>query len=92
MKGLYGRPPAEISAEVREIIISDDEPITCRPADLLEPELPAAREAVAKYARSEEDVLDYALFPDQALDFLGRREDPFYDVPVQEVEGTIDVA
>lgn len=50
------------------------------------------REVVAKYARSEEDVLDYALFPDQALDFLGRREDPFYDVPVQEVEVTIDVA
>ena len=90
--GKYGRPPVEISQEIREKIIGDDEVITCRPADLLEPELPAAREAVAKYAKSEEDVLDYALFPDQALDFLGRREDPFYDVPVQEVEVTIDVA
>ena len=92
VKGLYGRSPVEISTEIREKIIGDEEPITCRPADLLEPELPAAREAVAKYAKSEEDVLDYALFPDQALDFLGRREDPFYDVPVQEVEVTIDVA
>ena len=49
------------------------------------------REEIACYARSEEDVLSYALFPEQARDFLGRREDPFYDVPVQEVNVTIDV-
>ena len=90
--GMYGRPPVTISKEIRQKIIGDDEVITCRPADLLEPELPAAREAIEQYAKSEEDVLAYALFPDQARDFLGRREDPFYDVPVQEVEVTIDVA
>ena len=90
--GKYGRPPVAISQEIREKIIGDDEVITCRPADLLEPELPKAREEIGAYAKTEEDVLDYALFPDQARDFLGRREDPFYDVPVQEVEVSIDVA
>ena len=72
------------------MIIGDDEPITCRPADLIEPALPKIREEIKQYAKSEEDVLDYALFPDQARDFLGRREDPFYDVPVQEVEVSIE--
>ncbi len=54
--------------------------------------MPRLREEISQYARSEEDVLSYALFPEQARDFLGRREDPFYDVPVQEVNVSIDVA
>ena len=90
--GQYGKSPAPIDPEVQQKIIGDDEVITCRPADLLEPELPKAREEIGAYAKTEEDVLDYALFPDQARDFLGRREDPFYDVLVQEVEVSIDVA
>lgn len=88
--GQYGKSPAPIDPEVQKMIIGDDEPITCRPADLIEPALPAIREEIKQYAKSEEDVLDYALFPDQARDFLGRREDPFYDVPVQEVEVSIE--
>ena len=44
-----------------------------------------------KVAKREEDVLSYALFPKQARDFLGRREDPFYDVPIQTVDVTISV-
>ena len=88
--GMYGRPPVSISKEIREKIIGDDEVITCRPADLIEPQMPKLREEISQYARSEEDVLSYALFPEQARDFLGRREDPFYDVPVQEVSVSID--
>ena len=88
--GQYGKSPAPIDPEVQKMIIGDDEPITCRPADLIEPALPAIREEIKQYAKTEEDVLDYALFPDQARDFLGRREDPFYDVPVQEVEVSIE--
>ena len=88
--GMYGRPPVSISREIREKIIGDDEVITCRPADLIEPQMPKLREEISQYARSEEDVLSYALFPEQARDFLGRREDPFYDVPVQEVSVSID--
>ena len=80
-----------ISKSIKQQIIGDEEVITCRPADLIEPQLPRLREEIACYARSEEDVLSYALFPEQARDFLGRREDPFYDVPVQEVNVTIDV-
>lgn len=91
VKGLYGQSPAPIKDEIKEIIIGDAEVITVRPADLLAPQLPAFREEVAEYAKSEEDVLMYALFPQQAQDFLGRREDPFYDVPVQTVSVKIAV-
>ncbi|WP_440914323.1 oxaloacetate decarboxylase subunit alpha [Enterococcus innesii] len=91
VKGLYGQSPAPISDEIKETIIGDAEVITVRPADLLAPQLPAFREEIAEYAKSEEDVLMYALFPQQAQDFLGRREDPFYDVPVQTVSVRIAV-
>ena len=91
VKGLYGQSPAPISEEIKETIIGDAEVITVRPADLLAPQLPAFREEIAEYAQSEEDVLMYALFPQQAQDFLGRREDPFYDVPVQTVSVRIAV-
>ena len=92
VRGQYGRPPVTISEKIRHQIIGDDEVISCRPADLIEPQLPRLREEIACYARSEEDVLSYALFPEQARDFLGRREDPFYDVPVQEVTVSVAVA
>ncbi|MEB8417282.1 oxaloacetate decarboxylase subunit alpha [Enterococcus casseliflavus] len=91
VKGLYGQSPAPISEEIKETIIGDAEVITVRPADLLAPQLPAFKEEIAEYAKSEEDVLIYALFPQQAQDFLGRREDPFYDVPVQTVSVRIAV-
>lgn len=91
VKGLYGQSPAPISEEIKETIIGDAEVITVRPADLLAPQLPAFKEEIAEYAKSEEDVLMYALFPQQAQDFLGRREDPFYDVPVQTVSVRIAV-
>ena len=91
VKGLYGQSPAPITDEIKETIIGDAEVITVRPADLLAPQLPAFREEIAEYAKSEEDVLMYALFPQQAQDFLGRREDPFYDVPVQNVSVRIAV-
>lgn len=91
VKGLYGQSPAPISDEIKETIIGDAEVITVRPADLLAPQLPAFREEIAEYAKSEEDVLMYALFPQQAQEFLGRREDPFYDVPVQTVSVRIAV-
>ena len=81
VRGMYGRPPVSISKSIKQQIVGDEEVITCRPADLIEPQLPRLREEIACYARSEEDVLSYALFPEQARDFLGRREDPFYDVP-----------
>ncbi|EHI69598.1 hypothetical protein STRIC_1249 [Streptococcus ictaluri 707-05] len=49
------------------------------------------REEIAQYAKSEEDVLSYASFPQQARDYLGRREDPFYDVPLQYVSVSLEL-
>ncbi|WP_438467050.1 oxaloacetate decarboxylase subunit alpha [Streptococcus pluranimalium] len=91
VRGLYGQSPAPLAEGIKELIIGDEEVITIRPADLIEPQLPALREEISDYAKSEEDVLSYASFPQQARDFLGRREDPFYDVPVQNVTVSIDI-
>ncbi|MBO0440646.1 oxaloacetate decarboxylase subunit alpha [Candidatus Enterococcus ikei] len=91
VKGLYGKPPVAISEEMTKLIIGEEEVITVRPADLLTPELPQYEQEIAKYAKSTEDVLMYALFPQQGKDFLGRREDRFYDVPLQEVNVSLDI-
>ncbi|MGX7150439.1 oxaloacetate decarboxylase subunit alpha [Enterococcus ureasiticus] len=91
VKGLYGKPPVAISEEMTKLIIGEEEVITIRPADLLTPELPQYEKEIAEYAKSTEDVLMYALFPQQGKDFLGRREDRFYDVPMQEVNVTLDI-
>lgn len=73
VKGLYGRPPAPISPEVRKLAIGDEEPIDCRPADLLEPEFEKAKQEIGDLAESDEDVLLYAIFPQVARPFLERR-------------------
>ncbi len=76
VKGLYGRPPAPIKEEVIKKILGDEEPVYhIRPADLLEPELEKIREEAFKAgAKSEEDVLSYALFPLVAKEFFEFRE------------------
>ncbi|MDR2977484.1 MAG: oxaloacetate decarboxylase subunit alpha [Streptococcaceae bacterium] len=89
--GGYGKTPVEISPEIREKIIGDTPVETERPADKLAPEFDKLKAEISDYAKSDEDVLDYALFPKQGKDFLGRREDPFYDIPVQTVDVTIDM-
>lgn len=73
VKGLYGRPPAPINPEVRKLVIGDEEPIDCRPADLLQPEFEKAKQEIGELARSDEDVLLYAIFPQVARPFLERR-------------------
>lgn len=72
VKGLYGKPPAEIDPKIRMKILEDEEPITVRPADLLPPEYEAAvREVDALgLAKKEEDYLTYALYPQIAIKFL----------------------
>jgi len=75
VRGNYGRPPGEISDEVKQQVIGDEEVITCRPADLLPPSLDTAREEIGELASCVEDVLSYALFPDVAREYLrGRRK------------------
>jgi len=73
LKGEYGQLPAEVNEEVRKKAIGDEEVITCRPADLLEPELAKYTEESKELAKCEEDVLSYALFPQVARKFLAER-------------------
>lgn len=73
-KGLYGRPPAPVNEEVRKKILGDEEFITVRPADLLEPEFEKAKAEIADKVSSEEEVLSYCLFPKVFLEFLEAKE------------------
>lgn len=76
LRGEYGRLPGEVNEEVRRKAIGDAEVITCRPADLIEPELEKYREEVKNipgFNGSEEDVLSYALFPQVATKFFASR-------------------
>lgn len=74
LKGLYGRPPAPMNSEVQRKAIGDEEVVTVRPADLLEPEMEKSRVAAGPLARSEDDVLSFALFPAVAKEFFAGRE------------------
>ncbi len=72
--GLYGEAPGEIGEEIKAKVLGKKEPITCRPADLLKPGLEKARIDAGSMAKSEEDVLTYALFPDIAKDYFEHRD------------------
>ena len=71
--GMYGRPPAPINPDVLNMAIGDREPIAHRPADTLEPGWAKAKEEIGGLARSEEDIMSYALFPQQAREFFELR-------------------
>jgi len=73
LRGEYGALPGEVNEEVRKKAIGDQEVITCRPADLLEPELDKYREEIKDVMIQEEDVLSYALFPQVATKFFEAR-------------------
>ncbi|HEY9061791.1 MAG TPA: oxaloacetate decarboxylase subunit alpha [Pseudobacteroides sp.] len=74
VKGEYGKTPAPIPEEISKKILGDEEPITCRPADLLSPELDSIREQMKEYLEQDEDVLSYALFPQVAENFFKLRQ------------------
>ncbi|NLN20882.1 MAG: acetyl-CoA carboxylase biotin carboxyl carrier protein, partial [Syntrophomonadaceae bacterium] len=74
VKGYYGRPPAPIAKDIQKMIIGDEEPITCRPADLLENKFEKMKEEIRDLAESEEDYLTYALFPAVARKFFEYRK------------------
>ncbi len=73
VKGEYGKTPVPISDEFAKQIVGDEERITCRPADLIEPELPKMREEIKEYIEQDEDVLSYALFDQVAVKFFEQR-------------------
>jgi len=74
VRGLYGRPPSPINPEIQKKIIGDEVPLTVRPADILEPGLEKAVRESAELARSPEDVISYAIFPQVAKKFFKERE------------------
>ena len=75
LRGEYGQLPGEVNEEVRaKAGIKPEDVISCRPADLLEPELEKYREEYKDIAKSEEDVLSLALFPQVAPKFLAVRD------------------
>ena len=78
VRGEYGKTPVEISPEFRKKIIGDEKPITCRPADMLKPELEKLREEVKPWAIQDEDVLTYALFEQVAVKFFEARKAKLY--------------
>ncbi len=88
VRGEYGTTPMPIDPEFQKKIIGDEEPITCRPADLLEPELETLRKECAKWMEQDEDVLSYAQFPKVATDFFEKRANKKYKVDA----GNADVA
>ena len=84
LRGEYGALPGKVNEEVRaKAGIAPEEVITCRPADLLEPELPKYREEFKDIAKSDEDVLSLALFPQVAPKFLAWRDGP-HEAPKPE--------
>ena len=73
LQGFYGKAPGQINAEVQNLAIGTLEVITRRPADLLQPELDKLRNEIEGLAKTEEDVLTYAMFPDLARTFFQER-------------------
>ncbi len=80
VKGEYGKPTVEISEEIRRKIIGDEEVITCRPADLIPPQLKEIQSEMKEYQEQEEDILSYALFPQVALEFFKYRQAEKYGI------------
>ena len=105
LKGEYGATPAPVNAELQARVLEGDAPITCRPADLLEPEMDTLAEELAGLAeeqgirledgeRRSDDVLTYALFPQVGLRFLANRgnADAFEPHPDAEAEAESQAA
>ncbi len=69
-RGLYGKAPGQVNADIQQQVIGDEEPTKDRPADHIEPALVKAKEELGHLYSKEEDVLSYALFPPQAKKFL----------------------
>ena len=74
LSGKYGATVKPFNPEVQKKCIGDVEPITCRPADLIPPQLDKLKEEIAPYMQQDEDVLTYALFPQVAKDYFKYRD------------------
>lgn len=75
IKGEYGKAPGEINADLQKKVLGDDAPITCRFADTLKPGFEKGKAEIGEKAKSDEDVLSYIAFPQQAETFFDKREE-----------------
>ena len=80
VRGEYGQTPVPIDPEFRKKIIGDEEPINCRPADRIAPELDKLRQECAEWIEQEEDVLSYAQFGQVAVKFFENRRNAKYNL------------
>ena len=74
LKGYYGKPPAEINSEIQKRVLGNEEVVSVRPADLIEPELSKEYKDVIEFNINGEDLLSYVLFPNIALEFFKERK------------------
>ncbi len=86
LHGEFGQTIKPFNPEVQKLAIGDEEPITCRPADLIPPQLPEYEEAIKDYKQQDEDVLSYALFPQVAMEFFKYRDAQQKKVDVAEAD------
>ncbi|MGL6201201.1 MAG: pyruvate carboxylase subunit B [Lachnospiraceae bacterium] len=85
LRGAYGKLPGEVNEKVRKKAIGEQTVITVRPADLLEPELDKVREECKKFAKTDEDVLSYAMLPQVAAAFFKKPEDVVKNLIVEDL-------
>ncbi|HBS3082553.1 TPA: biotin/lipoyl-binding protein, partial [Klebsiella variicola subsp. variicola] len=101
LKGEYGHTPAPVNAALQALVLDGADPVTCRPADLLKPELAQLEADVRRQAQEKgitlaenaiDDVLTVALFPQPGLKFLENRHNPAAFEPVPQVEAAQPLA
>ncbi|AAU91400.1 MULTISPECIES: sodium-extruding oxaloacetate decarboxylase subunit alpha [Methylococcus] len=101
LRGEYGATPAPVNAELQSRVLKGDEPITCRPADLLAPEMKKLTDELKRLAKEHgvklsspqvEDVLTYALFPQVGWRFLQNRDNPAAFEPPPGAEPAVPAA
>ena len=80
VKGMYGKTTIPIKGDIVKKIFGDEEQITCRPADLIPPEMDKIRKEAAKYMEQDEDALSMAMLPKPAVDFFKSREQRKYGI------------
>ncbi|MGL5917687.1 MAG: oxaloacetate decarboxylase subunit alpha, partial [Cetobacterium sp.] len=76
VKGLYGKSPSPVSEKIKNKIIGEEEVFTGRPADLLRPEYEDIKKEIGELAKTPEDVLMYAMFPQIGKIYLENRDKP----------------
>lgn len=86
VRGEYGKTPVAIDPEFRKKIIGDTDPIDCRPADLIKPELDTIRKECAEWLTQDEDVLSYAQFGQVAVKFFEKRRDKMFNIDADHAD------